>query len=165
MMQGIYKKQTSSPTNDLVGSKLKLISNGLAALSDIDPKYRFEHRQISLLLLLLLLDYPLLLPCRSAIAAVYSYLRYIIMSLEAIAFGTHSEFVEVDLREWIGATRTDASSLLTGITQFDFIVCFAITYTLLSGLAGITQKLQGRGLDIFRAYQMVCNGIKGRYDM
>jgi len=81
--------------------------------------------------------------------------------LEAIAFGAHQEKVHPDVKDWSKSTKTEAQALLSGVTQFDFIASFAILYTLLSGMQGITQKLQTSGLDIYQVHQLVsCSLVK-----
>ena len=50
---------------------------------------------------------------------------------------------------------TEADLLLTSITEFDFLATFTILYTLLRGLEGITQQLQGSSMDLYKAYGMV----------
>lgn len=82
-------------------------------------------------------------------------LRYIIMSLEAIQGGLHQDLVDLELRDWPTSVRSDAKSVLGSITTFDFIIGFAVMHSLLGGLQGITQKLQGRGLDIYEAHKLV----------
>lgn len=76
-------------------------------------------------------------------------------SLELIVHGLHGDLVEAELREWAGKTKTEASSLLSAITDFDFLASFSAVYSLLGSLQGITQQLQGRGIDITQAYKMV----------
>jgi hypothetical protein len=67
----------------------------------------------------------------------------------------HQEVTHPDLMDWPRNTKVDAQAVLSAITDFEFIVTFAIGYTLLSALEGITQKLQKRGLDVYEAHKMV----------
>lgn len=79
-------------------------------------------------------------------------------SLEAIAVAAHQEYVDESLRHWVPSTMTEAGNLLNALhllTSYDFIASFCILYSLMSPLTGITQKLQGRGLDIYEAHQHV----------
>lgn len=56
---------------------------------------------------------------------------------------------------WDPKSRSDANSLQTAITSFDFIISFMITYQLLSHLSAVTVKLQGTNIDILEAYAMI----------
>lgn len=61
-----------------------------------------------------------------------------------------------ELRDsWPNAVRSDAMTLLNSITDFEFLAVFAIVYSLLTPLQGITSKLQGRSNDICNAFSMV----------
>ena len=77
------------------------------------------------------------------------------MSLELIAYGAHVDKVSSEMRDWAKNAKIEASSLLYGITAFDFLATFSAVYSLLGSLQGITQMLQGRGLQITEAYKMV----------
>lgn len=68
----------------------------------------------------------------------------------------HKDRINKDYHEWAHNTKIEAGGILTAITHSDFIAGFGILYTLLNPLEGITQKLQGRGLDVSQAHQMVC---------
>ena len=74
------------------------------------------------------------------------------MCLELMAYGLHSEKVSVDMREWATSTKIDASSLLSGITDFEFLASFSVVHSLLGSLQGITQQLQRRGIDIYQVF-------------
>ena len=69
--------------------------------------------------------------------------------------GCHENLVSADLADWPGSVRKDAGNLLTALTDFEFIASFAILHSLLSSLQGITQKLQGRGIDVYEAHRLV----------
>ena len=70
------------------------------------------------------------------------------MCLELMAYGLHSEKVSVDMREWDTSTKIDACSLLSWITDFEFLASFSVVHSLLGSLQGITQQLQGQGIEI-----------------
>lgn len=72
-----------------------------------------------------------------------------------MAFGAHREMVSEEFISWENKTNTEANSLLVSLAEYDFIVTFGILYTLLSGLEGITNKLQKKGLDVYEAHNMV----------
>ena len=57
--------------------------------------------------------------------------------------------------------KPEATSLLNTVTSFEFIICLIGLYRLLHQLAGITNCLQGRGVDIIEAYDDVSSVIKG----
>ena len=57
--------------------------------------------------------------------------------------------------------KPEATSLLNTVTSFEFIICLIGLYRLLHQLAGITNCLQGRGVDIIEAYDDVLSVIKG----
>ena len=86
----------------------------------------------------------------------YMYI-YIITSLENIAHRANAESCGLEFRvaSWDPKSRSDAASLLTSLTSFDFIVTFLTIYHLLSHLAGITVKLQGKTVDIIKAYNEI----------
>ena len=75
------------------------------------------------------------------------------MALEAIALGSHREDLSSNFSEasWDADSKTNANSLLHGVTTFEFSVVFFITYQYLSHLAGITVKLQSSTMDIMEA--------------
>ena len=65
--------------------------------------------------------------------------------LEAITYSAPSQ--------WNRETRSDAQSLLLAMSQFPFIVALAVTYKVLAYTKGLSIKLQGRYVDVIRAYQ------------
>lgn len=86
--------------------------------------------------------------------------RHVIMALELISSGLHGDLVEPELRDgWTQQARIAAASLLDDITTYEFIASFSISYSLLSHLEGISQKLQGSGLDVLEAYKLVSHWI------
>ena len=50
--------------------------------------------------------------------------------------------------------------MLNAVTSFEFIISLIRLYRLLHPLAGITNRLQGRGVDIIEAYDDVSSVIK-----
>ena len=62
---------------------------------------------------------------------------------------------------WDSETKEDATSYLNAITKFEFLIGLVSLYRLLHPLVGITQNLQGRSIDIIKAYNevvsMSCN--------
>ena len=76
--------------------------------------------------------------------------------MEAIVFDLHQEHVLAELRgSWPSAVKIEANTLLKSVTDFDFVAGFAILYNLLLPLEGITTKLQGKDIDIYKAYSLV----------
>ena len=94
----------------------------------------------------------------------YQSYHFIVEALEVMAHKLHLdkyETVREMYSDWDPKTKTEAASLLAGITSFSFIVTFVTVYMLLSHLEGITRKLQSSTLDILLAHEMVsCNYCK-----
>ena len=61
--------------------------------------------------------------------------------------------------DWDPKSKSEASSLLAGITSFSFLVTFLTVYKFLANLDGVTKKLQSSTLDILRAHVMVINDL------
>ena len=82
---------------------------------------------------------------------------YIVTALENIAFGANRDQCGEDFQSavWDRKSKDDAGALLGNLTSFDFIVSFLVLYKFLSHLSGITVKLQGRTIDIIKAYHEV----------
>ena len=53
---------------------------------------------------------------------------------------------------WDSKTKEDATSYLNVITKFEFLTSLVSLYQLLHPLVSITQNLQGRSIDIIKAY-------------
>lgn len=107
---------------------------------------------------------PLLDLCKTRWAArhtayqhFYQCFKFIVTAYEAIAFGQHRDVLSADFNTatWDPESKSKANSLLTGITDFDFIIVFLTIYQFLSHLAGITVKLQSSTLDILKAYKEI----------
>ncbi len=81
--------------------------------------------------------------------------------LEAIAHSTSN---------WNRETRTDAQSLLLALSQFPFMVSLVLSQKILAYTKGLSVKLQGRYVDVVRAYQdiesvkKVIRGVRSRVD-
>ena len=61
---------------------------------------------------------------------------------------------------WDYKTKWEATLLLITVTFFEFIIYLIGLYRLLHPLAGITNCLQGRGVDKIEAYDDVSNVTK-----
>ena len=81
--------------------------------------------------------------------------------LEAIAHSTS---------DWNRETRTDAQSLLLALSQFPFMVALVLSQKILAYTKGLSVKLQGRYVDVVRAYQdiesvkKVTRGVRSKVD-
>ena len=92
----------------------------------------------------------------------YFALPFIVEALEIIN-GTHAEmgsFENKYIEGWDYKTKREATSLLNAVTSFEFIISLIGLYRLLNTLAGTTDRLQGRGVDIIEAYDDVSSVIK-----
>ena len=79
-----------------------------------------------------------------------------VKALEVIALGLHKDVYSNEVTSgWKGKYRADASGLLTGLEQFEFIITLLTVYQYLSYLEGITIKLQSTSLDIAHAFRLV----------
>ena len=95
----------------------------------------------------------------NAYTHMYQSFEYIIQALEIISNGLHLdkyEKVRTTYADWDYKSKNDASGLLHGLADFNFICTFVIVYLVLSHLEGITIRLQSTTLDILRAFEMVC---------
>lgn len=74
-----------------------------------------------------------------------------------ISMGLHSDELSGNCAtaSWDQDSKSMATSLLHGLTDYDFIVVFLIAYHFLSHLSGITIKLQSTTIDIIDAYQQI----------
>ena len=92
----------------------------------------------------------------------YLALPFIVETLEIIN-GTHTEmrsFEKKYTESWDYKAKREAMSLLNVVTSFEFIISFIRLCRFLHPLASITNRLQGRGVDIIEAYGDVSNVIK-----
>lgn len=88
----------------------------------------------------------------------YQAYVHIVTCLELIAHGLHRDKGYDPLftdGSWDCASKSRASSLLSSLTGFDFIITFVCVYMILSRLEGITVQLQQKAIDIFDAYKKV----------
>ena len=86
----------------------------------------------------------------------YTAYVFIVKALEVIALGLHKDKYSDNVTTgWEGKYRTEASGLLAGVEQFEFIITFLTVYQYLSHLEGITLKLQSTSLDIIHAFHLV----------
>ena len=67
----------------------------------------------------------------------------------------NNDFDSVYKDGWDSKTKEDATGYLNAITKFGFLIGLVSLYRLLHPLAGITQNLQGRSIDIIKAYNEV----------
>ena len=92
----------------------------------------------------------------------YLALPFIVEALEIIN-DTHADmgsFEKKYTEVWDYKTKREAMPLLNGVTSFEFIVSIIGLYSLLHPLAGITNRLQRRGVDITEVYDDVSSVIK-----
>ena len=67
----------------------------------------------------------------------------------------NNDFGSVYKDGWDSKTKEDTTSYLNTITKFEFLIGLVSLYRLLHVLVGITQNLQGRSIDIVKAYNKV----------
>lgn len=87
----------------------------------------------------------------------YQAHTFITAALENSVYGANKEKCGDSYQDeaWDSKRKTDAGSILSYLTSFEFIVTFLVMYEFLSHLAGITVKLQGRSVDIISEYHEV----------
>ena len=86
----------------------------------------------------------------------YLALPFIVETFEFIN-RTHTEldeFEEIYIKGWHAKSKVETTQFLNSLTKFQFVIGIAL-YRLLHPVAGITQKLQGRRIDVIDAYQNV----------
>ena len=87
----------------------------------------------------------------------YLALPSIVEALEIIN-GTHPSiktFDEIFTKGWDSNSKKEAAAYINALTSFGFIVGLTSLCRLLHPVASITKKLQGRTVDIVKAYQKV----------
>ena len=87
----------------------------------------------------------------------YLALPFIVESFEVIN-GTHTEldeFEEIYIKGWDAKSKVEATQFLNSLTKFEFVIGMIALYRLLHPVAAITQKPQGRTIDVIDAYQNV----------
>ena len=80
----------------------------------------------------------------------YLALPFIVEALETMN-GTHPSinmFDEIFTKEWDSNSKKEATAYVNALTSFEFIVGITSLYRLLNPVASITQKLEGRTIDI-----------------
>ena len=87
------------------------------------------------------------------------------MKLEAfeVMNGTHPErndFDGIHTDGWDPKAKQDAASYLHAVTKFEFIIGLVSLYRPLHPLVSITQNLQGRTIDVVKAYSLVQSCIE-----
>ena len=93
----------------------------------------------------------------------YLALPFIIETFEVIN-GTHTEldkFEELYIKGWVAESKVEATQFLKSLTKFEFVIGMIAMYRLLHPIARITQKFQGRKIDVLDTYQNVNTCIEG----
>ena len=67
----------------------------------------------------------------------------------------NNDFDSVYKDGWDSKTKKDATSYLNAITKFKFLIGLVLLYRLLQPFVGITQNLQGRSIEIIKAFNEV----------
>ena len=89
---------------------------------------------------------------------------FIVEALEII-IGTHPDINTLDeifTKGWNWNSKKEVTTYINALTSFEFIVGITFLYRLLHPVASITQTLQGRTIDIVKAYQEVQSYILGQ---
>jgi len=87
----------------------------------------------------------------------YLALPYLVECFDIIS-GTHPDMDEFDkeyTKGWDSQSKKDATAYAKAVTDFGFIVGLVSLYYLLHPLHGVTVYLQGRTIDIVKAYQLI----------
>ena len=82
---------------------------------------------------------------------------YIMEALEVMN-GTHSDINQLDetySKGWSAKDKQEASSYLHALTNFNFIIGLISLYYAMHAFTGITKKLQGRSIDVLKAFNEV----------
>ena len=77
--------------------------------------------------------------------------------------GTHPELQTLPKERttgWDAHVKREVTSFLNPLSKFEFIVGIVVLYRLLHPVAGLTNKLQGRNIDIIEAYESANRCIK-----
>ena len=87
----------------------------------------------------------------------YLALPFIVETFEVIncSHTELDEFEEIYIKGWDAKSKVEATQFLNSLTKFEFVIGMIALYRLLHPVAGITQKLQGRTIDVIDAYQNV----------
>ena len=87
----------------------------------------------------------------------YLAMPYIVEALEVMN-GTHAVINQLDetyLKGWSAKDKQEASSYLHALTNFNFIIGLISLYYAMHTFTGITKKLQGRSIDVLKAFNEV----------
>ena len=88
-------------------------------------------------------------------------MAFIAESLE-IVNGTHPEFHTFEINYtngWDVHRKREATNHLNALTKFEFIIGIISLYRLLHPIAGLTNKLQGRSIDVIEEYANVSSCV------
>ena len=97
--------------------------------------------------------------CESEVSYERFYLTmsYIMEALEVMS-GKHADinqFDETFSKEWSAKDKQEVSSYLHALSNFNFIIGLISLYRLMHPFTGITKKLQGRSIDVVKAFNEV----------
>ena len=87
----------------------------------------------------------------------YLAMLYIVEALEVMN-GTHAVINQLDetyLKGWSAKDKQEASSYLHALTNFNFIIGLISLYYAMHAFTEITKKLQGRSIDVVKAFNEV----------
>ena len=87
----------------------------------------------------------------------YLTMPYIIEALEVMN-GMHADINQLDKmysKGWSTKDKQEASSYLHALSNFNFIIGLISLYRLMHPFTGITKKLQGRSIDVVKAFNEV----------
>ena len=87
----------------------------------------------------------------------YLAMPYIMEALEVVN-GTHADINQLDetySKGWGAKDKQEASSYLHALSNFNFIIGLISLYRLMHPFTGITKKLQGRSIDVVKAFNEV----------
>ena len=93
----------------------------------------------------------------------YLAIPFIAEAFEVIN-GTHPELQTLYKEHatgWDVHVKREVTSFLNALTKFEFIVGIIVLYRLMHPAAGLTNKLQGRNIDIIEAYESATRSIEG----
>ena len=77
--------------------------------------------------------------------------------------GMHTEldeFEEIYTKGWDPKSKVEATQFLNSLTKFEFAIGMIVLYRLLHPVSGITQKLQGRTIDVLMHTKMSIHVLK-----
>ena len=89
---------------------------------------------------------------------IFPSLPFIVETLEVVN-GNHSD-IKSFTEGWDYKIKPEATSLLNGVSSFEFIVSLVGIYGLLHSLEVTTNRLQGRAIHIIKVYDDISSGSK-----